>query len=819
MGSIPWYVVHGGWLGVLAPVLLALVVVAVFAQRARRRAAREAAAARARLGPPRDVGGLEDGAVVCVAGRLDAEGSCECFADGAPVAAATADDVGSAFVVASSTSVAARAAQAPRLCVIVGEVRVDLDGPVRVVAGADEHLPGTRRAFMPTATDRRLRAARQVPGTTDGSGDFQVLRSIGSGTEVLVRGRLQRGAAESMRGGTGYRAPAERWSLHPPADGPILLAARAAPRLTMAASAVTWRRALPALAASVALSLAFGYIADVRGLDAAASLSPFTRAAALRGLRYQVDLDEHPRSLRGRAQDRVLLNELLADCAGEAEALKAHGQLRRAAERWEVCARGATDPRERFASWRSAGNAWAMLGEFERASEAAAARPSVPANSEQYEGFWARVHMLAGRFDRAAAAMETYIGTVEEPAASAAAKCEADALRHRAGDAAALGRLAESKVEACIVLHAELLHGQARLDRLAQQGADQTEQQHGRLALLLAADAGDTKVAWAPANLPARFGGSPRALLAGSWYVRAHAMEQRLLERLAAEASPTDAQRSIRQNLATYAALFEMQGGDGVAAQRWAKLAEEDLEQRFAAPLPQRELRHGTGMTERLTERMRVRAMRVLVALRRGDAAGAAELMRPWPTDVDHYLATYPPLHVGDAGVSSARARELDEDQRKLFRTTLGFELVPVLVELHGLVAIANGSADYQEAAVASFEAAGKRAERRAAGGDAAAFATWLRGEKSRPCVSEELTAAALRLAPARDAVLEWLEVGACWRRESADAARLNETAWLAWFAERMGAPAFAEDNRAIAERYRRALTAPGIAIPLAVMR
>jgi hypothetical protein len=615
--------------------------VAAFA-RTRRAARRDAHLARERLGAPlASLAKLDDGMRVTLGGRLEAGGDlCARFEDGAPSAAASAAYLPSPRARVWAAGLDVRAA---RLAILVGEARVELEGPVQIVAGSREVHKGRALARMPRAVQARVEA-----GFAHGAPPFRdrviAFRSLAAGDRVRVSGVLRReaGAAE----GGSYRAAAARWSLVPDGDAAqaadgagdapgLQIAFEGAPRVLGPAPATYGIHLAGGAALFVALfglggEIAYGALAlTIRDLQPAAELpldaadrsltavsiiaaTPFRSASAMEAIGDALDVrdDSEPAWI----ERRVALHTVRGDCEAAANAVIHHEQLERGAEMAERCGQH-----------ESAAHASYAAGDFARAS-ASWERADSRKGGEVDMRFGVRVHLLAGRVALAAAearrladkvaSYQNDIDPVER------ARCLADALDARAGDEGARARLLERHKGSshlwCALLVADL-----------HQGAERTRLIHGFqpgkhvvpvdwLELLATeADPGAARLSLTlPLAEPSLLVANPRAALSPSL----PAVERAAAEALAAgDAGP---RRRTRSRVAAMAAVFAAIAGDGEQARRFADVARASVE----SAMDPEEREGGTWIPAH------VQALSAAIELELGDVRRARELVGPTDT-------------------------------------------------------------------------------------------------------------------------------------------------------------------------------------------
>jgi hypothetical protein len=471
MLHLPWLVTYGLWAFGAAAVAAVLLGAVVGWARPRLAARDEARRWRARLGVPRTgAAGFAEGEVVTLRGVLRAVGAPgQRFEDGDPTAAASV-----ATTAGTPGGAPAASARAERLALCdeaSGAALVELVGPIEVVVGAREARSARRfRALPEPAQARVIAAAAGADGDAAAArlalADARVvLRSLGDGAPVRVRGVLRREASGEATGSYRGRHTAT-WTLAPEGSAGLPLVSEEEPHVTgpgrrsLAGWAMAGGAALLLLDAAVtggALRAARRPPAPVERGSAwplpstqLAAAGPLTRGRALQII--QDDLDDLPGDDAGTLDLVVALAELRGGCDRAAARLVLHGAAARAAALARRCGSGRAEAQAEYLS-----------GHFEDSSRAL--RRAGRATLADEVVFDLRAHLLAGRRDAAAeaarAALELPV-VDRRPGDALLLSCLADALAGRDGDD---GRAGEP--DECALLRADARRGQARLDLVA----------------------------------------------------------------------------------------------------------------------------------------------------------------------------------------------------------------------------------------------------------------------------------------------------------------------------------------------------------------
>jgi hypothetical protein len=189
--------------------------------------------------PPRDttpIEALAGGKRVLVAGTLKVKGSCCArLEDAMPVAVTTFEQ--------REREAAADVAvlwcdRALHLRVEVGEVSIVVDGPVRVLLGADELYPACAFDKLRGRVSQRVLASeRQAAPEPTNTPRHGVFRSVGHGDQVVIAGIVEPVANDD--GPASYRQPGGGWRLRPDETGSVRLWSRRRPRVRGAFGAIS----------------------------------------------------------------------------------------------------------------------------------------------------------------------------------------------------------------------------------------------------------------------------------------------------------------------------------------------------------------------------------------------------------------------------------------------------------------------------------------------------------------------------------------------------------------------------------------------------
>ncbi|AUX40342.1 uncharacterized protein SOCE26_017420 [Sorangium cellulosum] len=361
------------------------------------------------------------------------------FEDGAAVAAATvAYDPRERALGEPERWTPGHNVRASGLFVSVGGERVELQGPVEVVAGSRELRPGKPLESMPLATCCRVTAT--FPGARPHFMERVVLfRSLSPGDRVRVSGVLRR---EAATGEAGSRSAAARWTLvadgesaSPSAERGLEIAFEGNPAVKGASvkRIAGWGIAgalaflvVFALGGELALrsaqrelevlahendwvgevSVAAGDPIDPRAppalpvtlgrtATALAAATPFHRGMAIE--RYSAALDRRGHADPAIIGQRVALHMAIgmasSRCLHAADVLTSHGQLEEAAALLARCDTGDVHlERSRLAM---ASFVRFSLGDFTAASELAEGS-SLDNDGKDWLRFATRAHLLAG---------------------------------------------------------------------------------------------------------------------------------------------------------------------------------------------------------------------------------------------------------------------------------------------------------------------------------------------------------------------------------------------------------------------------------------
>ena len=449
----------------------------------RRRTRREAAARRERLGRPApEFADDLAGRPVTLVGRLELAGAaCRDFADGRPVAAATAGPT------RARSTMDAVSARGDELHLVAGRRRLRLDGPIEVAVGSRESRPlPPLRWLGPGPLGRIAAAAPDDERIARLARSRVAFRSLAPGDVIRVRGVPAGGPPGGWRltgegdaplriayeGSPRPGRPARAWFA--PVAGGLLAGAIAAGALDALGKAALAAWESPAHAAASPRVCAAPPPSPVDSLALQlAALSPTHRAEALDRLyeelaRSLADCPGDPRTM----DDLEALGARLGRCRRTTELLARYGPPGRAAEAGGRCG----DPESLW----TAGDAALRDGDPAAASALFARLRGGQGRSQ--EGQLVRpvqAHLAAGRLDLAARALRELAEALGRRPPSrrpprprrTQLECLALALEARAGapgarvalEAAAQGPAAAF----CNLLLADLLDGPARLAAIA----------------------------------------------------------------------------------------------------------------------------------------------------------------------------------------------------------------------------------------------------------------------------------------------------------------------------------------------------------------
>ncbi len=177
---------------------------------------------------------LSGGKRVLVAGTIKVKGSCcQRLEDAMPVAATT-------FEQRAEDAVRDHAwvwcNRAKHLHVEVGQVSILVEGPVRVLVGADELYPACNFDKLRGRVAERVRALDKAETLEPIQPKHGVFKSIGHGDQVVVAGIVE--PVANQDGPTNYRKPGGGWRLRPDESGVVRLWSRRRPRVRGALGAI-----------------------------------------------------------------------------------------------------------------------------------------------------------------------------------------------------------------------------------------------------------------------------------------------------------------------------------------------------------------------------------------------------------------------------------------------------------------------------------------------------------------------------------------------------------------------------------------------------
>jgi hypothetical protein len=182
---------------------------------------------------------LSGGKRVLVAGTLKVEGSCcQRLEDAMPVAATTFERrarLGASWSPRDHTWLWCDRAKS--LHVEVGPVRILVEGPVRVILGADELYPACEFDQLRGRVAERVGAlSRTETLEAGGPPTHGVFRSVGHGDAVVIAGIVE--AVAERDGPASYRTPGGGWRVRPDESGVVRIWSRRRPRVRGALGAL-----------------------------------------------------------------------------------------------------------------------------------------------------------------------------------------------------------------------------------------------------------------------------------------------------------------------------------------------------------------------------------------------------------------------------------------------------------------------------------------------------------------------------------------------------------------------------------------------------
>jgi hypothetical protein len=173
------------------------------------------------------VAALTHGKRVLVAGVLHVDGSCCArLEDAMPVAATTYEQPNRP----DNEGTIAWCDRARNLRMRVGDVSIALDGPIRVLLGADELYPACPFQRLRGRVAERIHASSMMAQPKPSNAPrFGVFRSVGHGDQVVVAGIVE--PVADADGPASYRQPGGGWRLRPDESGTLRLWSRRRPRV------------------------------------------------------------------------------------------------------------------------------------------------------------------------------------------------------------------------------------------------------------------------------------------------------------------------------------------------------------------------------------------------------------------------------------------------------------------------------------------------------------------------------------------------------------------------------------------------------------
>ena len=838
--SLSLLVAYGHWLFLLALPMLVPLGIGLVSLYARAKLARHARLQRGDelndpLGPDEE---LHDGELVTLRGRIEGpEGGCWPLHDEQDALLGVVRSSRRSMRQWSTVISLDEEVASDSLTLRIGDKRIAIAGASRLLSGTRQWWSG-QRASKPSKKvgewlserldDKRL---AEIERARDGR-ELLFFEWVNRGDEVLARGRLRLIAAGEEEVTGDYRRAAKTFCLEP-ADKEgkkrkVEIAAARAPRVQFAFRLLLVRGVLAAIALAFAVNYFGGDLAWKTGAYELAAMFPNQRQAALQMLYDRAKSDD---ALRGQARIERLraLGTLAGKCDEKALVLFEHGRFRAAAKAYADCSeKGSVD---------RAATAWVILGELGKVSDLYLSRGG---GGPKDGVFVATIHLLAGRPKDAAASLRSYLAAPKEDALEAkkAEKlgCLVDALLARDGNAPARGRLAKQKGELCRLLHADLLVGPERRaalgDLLDVHKSLLHLQEYRVLSRLLAAEVGHkTEIDWQLPDVPYGMGRSAIDLMIGGCLLRAHGLEHEVLARLRRTEKPTRQEKSLRARLAFKAACFEMGAGHLPLAEREAQLAEVDALALLDAERETFEARP-MGLFAATQTRFNAMAMRVMVALLAGKHAQAEQLLKPWLDPARaHYFA-----HLAPPDSTRRRGPYYAHRDIPYYWSRVVYQILPVVRTLGSLLDVARGRSPRDLAALqpnsfgfslfgwpSSWGSSPKNIAKReqawllAARGNGQELLSTLRA--APPYLGGPLLPLGVaKLRSGGKELLAWLRYERYPRRKGVGSPRMIEAASMARVAELLGSPVLQAEQRAIAERFHRAMTARAIAVPYYVL-
>ncbi len=659
MGSLPWQVMYGRWIGWTAAAVLVVVGCTLYwlwirwvTRRQAKRILAEFHGATTRI----EEDTIEEGPVV-LRGRIEVPGAPVPALDGSGAAAAcTVEASSESLRFAPHETGARKCFRAPNLRLVTeGEVTT-LRGAVVVSLGSREMFPGQLTTLDTDDRERLLSEPDNVSsfGTREWPKGLKVagmIRTLRHGDEVVLRGEVQR-HIENDGPGASYRPTDTALQVVAPKGVSAIEVAACRPgALSFGKRALLARGMAVGLALSIAVGIAAGVAAKRVDAFATASLFPQQRAWAIDELATEAALGAPSKARLERVWS---YEEHAPNCRRTGMALLAHNQWQEAADMLAGC----HDPELK----QQAVTAYVMAGRLDKACELQRLHP-------QQNVELAVLLALGGCLSDAAGMLRKKSGVPEQ--SDTTRECLADALDGLTGNVQAMKRLASRGTETCRLAHASLLEGEERRKALAflveAPAAERTRHQHPFLTtVLLGSVTSDLEEVELPTlPLASRFISDPDGALAG----RAHALELEVLSKLSPKQNPTVRQRALRRALAIRAAAFQILAVDIKAAQSLLDDAEAD--NNALAGL------HST--TEAWINHARagaqIASLRVLGHLLNGDTDSASLVLEPWvDLSPSRFLDNHEPNHKLPGAMETIRtqvARPM-EDARALISAARG---------------------------------------------------------------------------------------------------------------------------------------------------
>lgn len=642
MGTLPWQVVYGQWIGWTNAAVLVIIGHILFWGWLRAVARRRATMHRASLGTATESPTVGP---VTLRGRIEVPGAPVPALDGSGAAAVCTVEASSETLrFAPDKSKARRYFRAPSLHLVTKHGTTSLRGAIAVTVGSRETFPGSLSAL--DSDDRERLLAKPDEIVCFGTGTWPkalrtagMIRTIRHGDEVIVKGLVRPRLGDGGLGAS-YR-PMDTALEIIAGDGhdAIEIVAAHAGTLSFGKTALLAR----GLAVGLVLSLSVGVImgGSARRVDdfATAALFPPHRAWAIDELAKEAT--EGPPS-QSRLETIIAYDSVDPDCQRTGDALLEHEQWNRAA----TVLAGCQEPKLK----ERAVMAHVMAGSPAQACDVLRTLSDDAAGGAERQ---AVIFALGGCTSDAAVALRRFAANTPDEPRREAANCIADSLMARSGDSEALTRLSSKGAELCRIAHASLLSGDARAKALAflvhAPQSEQRRQSHRLLTQALWSTVRDDPgaVALAPLPTPSRMLEAPEHALPN----RAHGLEDDALHHLIAVKSPSNDVRALRVALAIRGAAFHVVAGSTQRADLLLNLADADTEALSTSA------RSSTAWVEQLRARAQIASLRVLASLLRGRIDDAHNVLSPWSSlSASRFLDDHPAASELPADLATIRS-------------------------------------------------------------------------------------------------------------------------------------------------------------------